>query len=209
MQWTISTSGAQEARATSTQTPTVSRFKTTGRRNMLQHPVLQVGGDIQMSLDINEAIKEDIQVSAITSKSTFRDFTLLWHSSLQFDTNTGDRGKWRWLGGKLRSFSQSMWTQPVFCGHFFLINTNIVHPTEECGFVFLNVWIKTLSSRSRILDFFLCFPPMYDLVAYLKSLSMNATSCNYHLGYTSWILHLRRMPPLLKTKYAVLRSNSP
>ena len=48
-----------------------------------------------MSLDINEAIKEDIQVSAITSKSTFRDFTLLWHSSLQFDTNTGDRGKWR------------------------------------------------------------------------------------------------------------------
>ena len=61
---------------------------------MLQ-PVLQVGGDIQMSLDINEAIKEDIQVSAITSKSTFLDFTLLWHSSLQFDTNTGDRGKWR------------------------------------------------------------------------------------------------------------------
>jgi len=33
---------------------------------MLQQ-VLQVGGDIQMSLDINEAIKEDIQVSAITS----------------------------------------------------------------------------------------------------------------------------------------------
>ena len=158
MQWTISTSGAQGARATSTQIPTVSRYKTSWRRNMLQYPVLQVGGDIQMSLDINEAIKEDIQVSAITSKSTFRDFTLLWHSSLQFDTNTGDRGKWRWLGGKLRIFPQSMWTQPVFCGHFFLINTNIVHPTEECGFVFLNVWIKTLSSRSRILDLFLCFP---------------------------------------------------
>ena len=33
---------------------------------MLQQ-VLQVGGDIQMSLAINEAIKEDIQVSAITS----------------------------------------------------------------------------------------------------------------------------------------------
>ena len=66
MQWTISTSGAQEGRATSTQTPTVSRYKTSGRRNMLQQ-VLQVGGDIQMSLDINEAIKEDIQVSVITS----------------------------------------------------------------------------------------------------------------------------------------------
>ena len=61
---------------------------------MLQ-TVFQVGGDIQMSLDINEAIKEDIQVSAITSKSTFRDFILLCYSSLQFDTNTGDRGKWR------------------------------------------------------------------------------------------------------------------
>jgi len=48
-----------------------------------------------MSLDINEAIKEDIQVSAITSKGTFRDFIPLWHTSPQFNTYTGDRGKWR------------------------------------------------------------------------------------------------------------------
>ena len=74
-----------------------------GWRNMLQ-PALQVGGDIQMSLDINEAIKEDIQVSAITSKGTFRDFIPLWHTSPQFNTYTGDRGKWRWLGWELRTF---------------------------------------------------------------------------------------------------------
>ena len=61
---------------------------------MLQQ-VLQVGGDIQMSLDINEAIKEDIQVSVITSYSKLCVFILLWYSNLQFDTNTGDRGKWR------------------------------------------------------------------------------------------------------------------
>ena len=29
--------------------------------------VFKVGGDIQMSMDINEAIKEDIQVHATTS----------------------------------------------------------------------------------------------------------------------------------------------
>ena len=83
-------------------------------------------------------------------------FILLWYSNLQFDTNTGDRGKWRWLGGELKTFPQSMWTRPVFCGHFFLINTNIVHPTEECGFVFLNVWIKTLSSLTSFYIFPQC-----------------------------------------------------
>ena len=55
--------------------------------------VFKVGGDIQMSMDINEAIKEDIQVHPTTSRILFY-FYGSRKSHFRAFIFSGHRGKW-------------------------------------------------------------------------------------------------------------------